>query len=145
MTKHPLLLRITPLPVGRRASGFVLVAKGGGIRPGLNQIVPAASMKIWRNVRILRQVRGRYWGSKAASSSGVYVTFPKSAARIQELNLRGLGKFPGGRENLKPCGSVGVVEPMPGTRGSESERPGSVLLRRFARYRPGGVVVLRAP
>ena len=31
VTTHPILLRITRLPVGRRASGFVLVAKGRGI------------------------------------------------------------------------------------------------------------------
>jgi hypothetical protein len=28
VTQHPILLRMTRLPVGRRASGFVLVAKG---------------------------------------------------------------------------------------------------------------------
>ena len=35
VTTHPILLRITRLPVGRRASGFVLVAKWRGTaRPG---------------------------------------------------------------------------------------------------------------
>jgi hypothetical protein len=29
VTTHPILLRVTRLPVGRRASGFVLVAQGG--------------------------------------------------------------------------------------------------------------------
>jgi hypothetical protein len=33
VTTHPILLRVTRLPVGRRASGFVQVAKGGRDRP----------------------------------------------------------------------------------------------------------------
>jgi hypothetical protein len=71
VTTHPILLRVTWLLVGRRASGFVLVGQGGlsGLKRLRSRISPAGLI-FWRET-IESEGRVTMWGHPNAVSAGV--------------------------------------------------------------------------